>query len=457
MRRLAPTLMRSMARPVRSVACVLLVLLCVGAFTTGAAAARADQVPAPQSPPPAAYIVVDADTGAILAAENAHDARPPASTAKVMTAVTAIERLPADALVNVSDLAAAQPASRISMVAGQQWALPDALASLLMASANDAAYAIAETAGGTLDGFVVAMNDSADRMGMQDSTFADPAGLDDDTSFNGGPRMSAYDIAIATRNALAVPALAQWGVLRTYEFVDPAGRERSLTNHNRMLPGGTRAYPWATGFKTGFTERAGHTLTATATRDGRTVIAVVLGTYDTYGWAMQLFEQAFAAPAAAGAVERLPDVAVSPYDERAAAQQAFLALARPPSTTAASVATTSSTVDTGVPSSRIDGDAIANQADPDPEPGTADDGGNGGGFPLPVWVIVLVAVVLLAVVVVLRRRVVRRQRARRISLQRARAARMRSGSLTVVDGRFRPGDRTGPPVESHVRIRREDE
>ena len=83
----------------------------------------------------------------MLLADHEHDALPPASTAKVMTALTAVERLPANATINVSPLAAGQPASRINMAAGQQWPFENAMASLLMASANDAAYAIAENRG----------------------------------------------------------------------------------------------------------------------------------------------------------------------------------------------------------------------------------------------------------------------------------------------------------------------
>ena len=324
----APSLVRSMARRGRFAVRAALAALLVGLLApTAAAAARPA---APQSPPPKAFVVVDVNTGTVLASDHQHDALPPASTSKVMTALTAVERLAPDALVNVSPLAASQPASRINMQPGQQWPLNNALASLLLASANDAAYAIAETAGGSLDGFVAAEQQTAARLGMEDSTFSDPAGLDDETSYKGGPRMSAYDIAISTRNALAVPDLAQWGATRKYEFVDPTGLPRSLTNHNRMLPGGTRAYEFATGFKTGFTSRAGHTLIATATRDGRSLIAVILDTYDTYGWAVQLLDQGFATPNAQGTGEVLPVVAVSPYADRVADQQAFLTAARAP-------------------------------------------------------------------------------------------------------------------------------
>ena len=339
-----------------------------------------------------------------------------------------------------------------------------------MASANDAAYAIAETAGGSLDGFVAAEQETATRLGMKDSTFADPAGLDDETSFNGGPRMSAFDIAIATRNAIAVPEIAKWGATRHYEFVDPTGLQRSLTNHNRMLPGGTRAYADATGFKTGYTDRAGHTLAATATRNGRSLIAVILNTYDTYGWAAQLLDQGFATPNESGTGERLPEVAVSPYARRVADQQAFLAAARGPRprrptpttatatpttlvpggtdpTTSATTSTIAAPTTVDEPSSVVDGDAIVSQQAAD------DDSGDSGLGALP-WLIVIL-VVLLVAAFLLRRRAVRRQRARRIAQQRQRAAKMRSGGLPVVDGRFGPN--ADAPTESHVRIRPIDE
>jgi D-alanyl-D-alanine carboxypeptidase len=462
----APTLIRSMTRRGSSlrVACTVLLVALAAAVapfaTTGAAGAAGGRVAQAQGAPPKAYIVVDATTGEVLLADHEHDAFPPASIAKIMTAVTAAERLPADAVINVSPLAAGQPASRINMQAGQHWPFEQAIASLMMASANDAAYAIAENAGGSLDGFVAEMNQTAHRLKMKDSTFSDPAGLDDKTSFDGGPRMSAYDIAIATRNALTVPEITKWASMRKYQFVDPTGLHRSLTNHNKMLPGSTRGYPWATGMKTGYTERAGHTLAATATRDGRTLVAVVLNTYDIYGWGAQLLDQGFATPSGSGTGVRLPALAVSPYGARVAEQQAFAAIARgtTPSpaedTTGASTSDTTgttapaTTTTTHRPSSRLDGDTIAAQQ------AASDDDGGGGWF---TWKVILPVIVVLVLAFFLRRRAVRRQRVRRIARQRMRAAKIRSGGLTVVDGRYRAGDRTGPPVESHVQVRPFDE
>jgi D-alanyl-D-alanine carboxypeptidase len=333
-------------------------------------------------------------------------------------------------------------------------------------SANVAAYALAEATSGSVEQFAKDEAETAKRYGMSDSTFADPAGLDDEQSYGGGPRMSAYDIAIAARNTLAVPELALFSAQRQLSFVDPTGAQRSLINHNRMLPGGTRAYDGTTGMKTGYTNRAGHTFVATATRNGRTLIAVVLNTYDTFGWAQQLLDQGFATPRRdKGTGATVPPVEVSPYGQRVTDRDGFLALTGTPgaSVAAATAGTATSTpgestsvsttVTTTAPSAgrASGGDETTASA----AASTSDSPNDGGG---PGWFsvrnIVIVVVVLLAALFLLRRRAVRRQRARRLAKRRAVRAAMRRGSLPVVDGRYRSGARFGPPVESHVRIHR---
>src|SRR5262249_1171356 len=160
------------------------------------------------------------------------------------------------------------------MPATSNWPMSEMLAAMMMNSANDAAYAIAHTAGG-LDKFAADMNALARRLGAKDSTLNDPAGLDDNTSFQGGPVTTAYNLAIAQRNAMQVPAITHWA--STIDYVINEDHAYALHNHNRMLPGGAYAYEGATGFKTGHTQRAQHCIVTTATRDGRTLIAVVLG------------------------------------------------------------------------------------------------------------------------------------------------------------------------------------
>lgn len=269
-----------------------------------APAAGAAPVPSAQ-----AWILVDADSGRVLAGGAHHDPLFPASTTKLMTALVAWEQLPPDATFVVGDIAAAQPAMRIGMKTGQTWSRSHALHSLLMVSANDAAYALAEAASGSLVGFAADMNAAAVRYGMRDSVFNDPAGFDDSASFNGGSRVSAYDLAIAGRNLLSVPELAAIAALPEYGFQGPE-RQHHLTNHNKLL----KRYPGAIGLKTGYTRRAGHTFVAAARRDGRTMIAVVLDADDTYGSTAALLDFGFATPRGApGIGERLPATAVRPY------------------------------------------------------------------------------------------------------------------------------------------------
>jgi len=290
-------------------------LLCLLTLTVlGAVAA-----PAPagaQAPPPGApyrakaWILADADTGKVLDAYDEHEALPPASTTKLMTALVAMEKLAKDATFTVGADAAAQPAMRIGMVAGEQWTLDAALHSLMMVSANDAAYALADAASGNLAAFANDMTAAAVRYGMVDSRFADPAGFDDATAFGGGSRVSAYDLAIAARNVLAVPDLMAMAGMTKYTFDGPDGHSHVLYNHDRLLG----RYTGATGLKTGYTALAGHTFVGTATRDGRRMISVILNSDDTYGVASKLMDKGFATPAdAPGLGESLPPVRVQPF------------------------------------------------------------------------------------------------------------------------------------------------
>ena len=170
----------------------------------------------------------------------------------------------------------------------------------MMVSANDAAYAIAHTVGGNLDGFAADLNETAQRLGLRDSTLGDPAGLDDATSYKGGPFMSAYDLAIATRNALAVPAIAKWAAMHVVRR-SPTRRAcpHHLVNHNKMLPGRRRTPTSARpASRPASPTGRQHTLVATATRNGRTLIAVVLGAPDAgYAEAAALLDAGFAMPA----------------------------------------------------------------------------------------------------------------------------------------------------------------
>jgi D-alanyl-D-alanine carboxypeptidase len=293
----------------RRVLVTAMVVAAMGLVTGLPASAAAPPTTAGTPAAPRAWLLADADRGAVLSAANDHEALFPASTAKLMTALVAIEKLQLNGSILVSEVAADRPAMKIGMHDGEQWSINDALHALLMVSANDAAYALAEASSGSVEQFAKDAGKIGARLGMHESTWTDPAGLDDEYASVGGSKASAFDLAVAARNVLSVPELAQITSLTEYRFTGPDGHGHVLRNHDRLL---TR-YAGAIGLKTGYTRKAGHTLVAAAKRDGRTMIAVVLDADDPYGTASKLLDQGFATPAdAPGTGEMLPAVKIIP-------------------------------------------------------------------------------------------------------------------------------------------------
>jgi D-alanyl-D-alanine carboxypeptidase len=399
---------------------------------------------APGTEPPTNYIVVDAGTGNVMAAKAEHEPHLTASTVKLLTALTALERVPLDSTVTVSPRAASQPAMKISMLAGQVWPFDQVLHAVLMESANDAAFAIAERASGTIEQFAVDAQATANRLGAVDTKFGDPAGLDDGNSFAGGTRMSAYDMAIVARNVLSVPQIANVSKTMQYEFTDPAGTARSFRNHN---DGFLTTYPGAIGLKTGYTKAAGRTLVTAATRNGRTMIGVVFGTWDDSGWSSYLLDVGFNTAAnSPGTGVMLPPVRTVTADSRrlafaglpgalgTAGAGATLAAANVVAPAAPVTTTTTAPADTKetVPDPQPQGDSGASTT----AASTSEDSG-GSGFSLGTIFnlrnfAIFVFVVLLTLFL-LRRRAVRRQRARRIARQKRMAEIRRRRMIDVVD------------------------
>ena len=383
------------------------------------AAAAADVVPVTAD----AYALVDVATGRVLAARDLHGQRLPASTVKIVTALTALRLIPADEPVVVSARAAAKPAMKIGMLEGERWNRDDAIAAMMMVSANDASYALAEQASGSVEAFAEAMAETGRLLGLRDSTFADPAGFDDPVNAEIGPsRMSVYDLAVAARAALADPTLARIVGTARYEFTGPS-REHTLTNHSKMLRSDTpRFYEGTDGVKTGYTRRAQGTFVASATREGRTLVAVMLGNVDIYTPVQQLLDAGFAqGPAAPGIGVTLP--AVNP-----AAFTPAAALAPPAS--AATDATDATDPDATDPDAAASGAAASGAA------ASGDGAADGGAAPLGAgvaiaddadsgWGVLRTALlVVLAVAAALGARVaqVQRRRARRAAARRAAAA-----------------------------------
>src|SRR5712675_3227696 len=216
-----------------------------------------------------ALILVEADTGKVLAAENATQPWYPASITKIMTSYVTLRavkegRITLDKLLTVSHNAAAQSPVKMGFPPGTTVTVDNALKMLMVKSANDIAVVIAEGVGGSVENFADQMNRHAARIGMTQSHFVNPNGLPADEQI-----VSARDMAILARAALReFPEYDYYWHLPGIRL----GR-RVVRNYNTLLG----RYAGADGMKTGFICASGFNLVATATRDGRRMIAVVLG------------------------------------------------------------------------------------------------------------------------------------------------------------------------------------
>jgi len=207
-------------------------------------------------------IVIDFDSGRVLYEKNAYQKRPMASTTKIMTAIVALEYGNLDDVVTVSKNAASIWGSTIKLTSGEQLTLKELMYGLLMCSGNDAAIAIAEHIGGSVESFLIMMNNKAKDIGALNTNFTSPHGLDETGHYS-----TAYDMAIITKYALEIPLFNE--IVKTKSI---QSGKRFMSNTNEMLT----SYEGADGVKTGYTGKAGRCLITSATRDGRRFISVVL-------------------------------------------------------------------------------------------------------------------------------------------------------------------------------------
>ena len=216
-------------------------------------------------------ILMDADSGKILFEKNAHEQRPCASITKVMTLTLVMEALDSgkirlDDVVTASAHAASMGGSDIWLEEGEQMSVDDMIKATAVASANDAAVALAEFICGTEDDFVSKMNEKARQLGMNDTTFMNCNGLDEE-----GHITSAYDVAVMSRELIKHEKIFDYTGIWLDEL---RNGETQIVNTNKLL----KTYDGITGLKTGTTGDAGSCITATAEREGLSLIAVVLGT-----------------------------------------------------------------------------------------------------------------------------------------------------------------------------------
>ena len=220
-------------------------------------------------------VLMDVATGTILYESNSHERLAPASVTKVMTMLLIMEavdsgKIALTDMVTASEAAAAKGGSQIYLKAGETMSVSDMLKSIAVSSANDCACAMAEHIAGSESAFVAMMNQRAQELGMNDTSFVNCTGLDDGADAV-NHRTSAYDIALMSRQLLKYhPLIKNYTTIWMDTVRDGTF---GLSNTNKLI----RFYSGATGLKTGFTSGAGYCLSASAMRDGMELIAVVMG------------------------------------------------------------------------------------------------------------------------------------------------------------------------------------
>lgn len=254
----------------------------------------------------AAAVLMDARSGEILYEYNAHAPRLIASTTKILTALTAIQHYDLGETVTVPREATLIEGSSMYLKAGEELTVEELLCGLLLASGNDAAEVLALHCG-SRERFVRWMNELAEEIGMSESSFENPSGLDGEAHL-----ASALDMAKLAACAMEDPTFAR--IVSTWEM---RVGERTLTNHNKLL----RQVEGCIGLKTGYTKAAGRTLVSAAERDGVRLVAVTL--HDGNDWAdhAALYEYGFSLP-------RQKEALLLPAGEAAAYQEEQTGISR---------------------------------------------------------------------------------------------------------------------------------
>lgn len=226
-----------------------------------------------------AVILVQADTGAILYSKNADSHMLIASTTKIMTALVVLDNCNPDEQVKILPEYTKVEGSSMYLKAGESYTVRDLLYGMLLVSGNDAALALACHCGGSIEGFAEMMNDKARKMGLTNSSFKNPHGLDADGHYS-----CAEDLATITCEAMKNELFAKIVSTKTYTV-----GEQTYMNHNKLLWN----YQGCLGVKTGYTIAAGRSLVSCAERNGLRLVCVTLSDPDDWDDHMRLYDWAF--------------------------------------------------------------------------------------------------------------------------------------------------------------------
>lgn len=363
----------------------------LGSTGTVVDAPGADPLPTLNAP---AWLLADLETGQVLAAQDPHGRHRPASTLKILTALTVLPRLDPNAVYTARWEDANAEGSRAGIVPDATYTVHQLMQALMLVSGNDAANALANAAGGVPQ-TVAAMNATAQSLGAYDTRAANPSGLDAPGQFT-----SAYDLAVLARAAMAREDFRGYAATVKAQFPGkmPKGSKPRTTfeiyTQDRLLLN----YPGAIGIKTGWTTKARGTFVGAATRNGRTLVATVLGAEQNDAWrqSAKLLTWGFRNYAAAKPVGTLEAVAAPKAETK------------PGGVTAGKASTAGVT-------------------------------GDGGG--LPWWV--QLPIVLLSVVMLLRARVLLKRRIRTVRRRQAQLYERRRAARALAATRA-PGPRSTP-------------
>lgn len=239
----------------------------------------------PQVEAEAAVLMVLGDNPVVLYGKNATRRMYPASTTKIITLITALEKGNLAGTVTASPRAAACEGSSLELKAGDRLRLQEALYGMMIASGNDVAEAVAEMVAGSVPDFVAMMNEQAKRIGATGTHFTNPHGLPDGEHFT-----TAHDLALLTAYGMNNPLFADIVATREYDVQFLNRKKTHVVNTNKLL----RSYAYANGVKTGFTNAAGDCLVAAAKRGKVQLIAVILNDDNRWEDAAKLFDYGFA-------------------------------------------------------------------------------------------------------------------------------------------------------------------
>jgi len=229
-------------------------------------------------------ILIDASSGRIIYEKNAELRLPMASTTKIMTALVALEEGDPEATVEIDPRAVGIEGSSAYLVAGERLTLRELVYCLMLASANDAAAAIAYALSGGIEGFAALMNEKAVELGLSNTRFENPHGLDSKDHYT-----TAHDLARLTAHALKNADFAK--IVATNSFVAESDTAKhTLFNHNRLL----RSYRGCIGVKTGYTKISGRCLVSAAERGGLRLICVTLSAPDDWNDHKAMLDYGFA-------------------------------------------------------------------------------------------------------------------------------------------------------------------